>query len=73
MMDAGQEIKRRRHARRAAEAEHARRADIKQGDAVFFNTGWGTLWMKNNDRFNSGEPGHRPRSRQMGASTRASR
>jgi F-type H+-transporting ATPase subunit a len=24
---------------------------------VFFNTGWGKLWMKNNDKFNSGEPG----------------
>ena len=22
-----------------------------------FHTGWGSLWMKNNDRFNSGEPG----------------
>ena len=31
--------------------------DIQPGDAVFFNTGWGSLWMKNNDRFNSGEPG----------------
>ena len=24
---------------------------------MFFNTGWGSLWMKNNDRFNSGCPG----------------
>jgi kynurenine formamidase len=32
-------------------------SDIKAGDAIFFNTGWGSLWMKNNDRFNSGEPG----------------
>ena len=32
-------------------------ADIKEGDAVFFNTGWGKLWMKNNDKFNGGEPG----------------
>lgn len=31
--------------------------NIKPGDAIFFNTGWGQLWMKNNDRFNSGEPG----------------
>ena len=31
--------------------------DIKEGDAVFFNTGWGDLWIKNNDRFNSGVPG----------------
>ena len=32
-------------------------SDIKPGDAIFFNTGWGSLWMKNNDKFNSGEPG----------------
>lgn len=31
--------------------------DIEPGDGVFFNTGWGSLWMENNDRFNSGEPG----------------
>jgi kynurenine formamidase len=31
--------------------------DIKEGDALFFNTGWGALWMKNNDKYNSGEPG----------------
>lgn len=30
---------------------------IQPGDAIFFNTGWGSLWMKDNDRFNSGEPG----------------
>jgi kynurenine formamidase len=27
------------------------------GDGIFFNTGWGSLWMKDNARFNSGEPG----------------
>lgn len=31
--------------------------DVQPGDGVFFNTGWGSLWMKNNDRFNSGCPG----------------
>ena len=31
--------------------------DITEGDAVFFHTGWGSLWMENNDRYNSGEPG----------------
>lgn len=31
--------------------------DIKPGDAVFFNTGWHHLWIVDNDRFNSGEPG----------------
>jgi kynurenine formamidase len=32
-------------------------SDIREGDGVMFNTGWGQLWMKNNERFNSGEPG----------------
>ena len=32
-------------------------ADITKGDAVFFNTGWGNLWMVDNNRFNAGEPG----------------
>jgi kynurenine formamidase len=32
-------------------------ASIKPGDAVFFNTGWGSLWMKDNAKFNEGEPG----------------
>jgi kynurenine formamidase len=30
---------------------------IQPGDGIFFNTGWGSLWMKDNDRFNSGQPG----------------
>jgi kynurenine formamidase len=32
-------------------------ADIRAGDAVLFNTGWGSLWMKDNARFDSGTPG----------------
>ncbi len=28
-----------------------------EGDVVLFRTGWGRLWMKDNDTFNSGEPG----------------
>jgi kynurenine formamidase len=32
-------------------------ASIQPGDAIFFNTGWGSLWMKDNTLFNSGEPG----------------
>lgn len=27
------------------------------GDAIFFNTGWGSLWMTNNSKYNDGEPG----------------
>lgn len=32
-------------------------ADIKPGDAVFFHTGWGALWGKDNVQFGKGEPG----------------
>ncbi|HSE79780.1 MAG TPA: cyclase family protein [Alphaproteobacteria bacterium] len=30
---------------------------IGEGDAVFIHTGWGALWMKDNAKYNSGEPG----------------
>ena len=30
---------------------------FEPGDGVFFHTGWGKLWKKDNDKFNSGEPG----------------
>ncbi len=30
---------------------------IKPGDAIFFYTGWGSLWMSDNNRYNSGAPG----------------
>ena len=56
MWDAGQEIKL-ADLRAAMEKQGLKESDIKQGDAIFFNTGWGALWMKNNDRFNAGEPG----------------
>ncbi len=32
-------------------------ADIKPGDALFYHTGWGSLWGKDNEKFNSGTPG----------------
>ena len=32
-------------------------SSIQPGDGVFFNTGWGSLWKKDNAKFNSGEPG----------------
>jgi kynurenine formamidase len=54
--DAGQEITV-ADVRAALGKQNMNEADIRPGDAVFFNTGWGALWMKNNDRFNSGEPG----------------
>jgi kynurenine formamidase len=56
MMDAGQEISL-ADLRAALQKQNMQEGDIKPGDAIFFNTGWGSLWMKNNDRFNSGEPG----------------
>lgn len=31
--------------------------DIKPGDALFYHTGWGSLWGKDNAKFNSGTPG----------------
>ena len=31
--------------------------DVRPGDAVFFNTGWGDLWGTDNERYASGEPG----------------
>jgi kynurenine formamidase len=56
MWDAGQEIKV-ADVRAAFAKQNMKEDDVKQGDAVFFNTGWSSLWMKNNDRYNSGEPG----------------
>ena len=54
--DAGQEITV-ADVRAAFQKQNMQESDVKEGDAVFFNTGWGKLWMKNNDKFNSGEPG----------------
>jgi len=56
MLDAGEEITV-ADIRTALQRQNIQESDIKPGDAIFFNTGWGSLWMKNNDRFNSGEPG----------------
>jgi kynurenine formamidase len=56
MMDAGEEISV-ADIRAALQRQNMQESDIKPGDGIFFNTGWGALWMKNNDRFNAGEPG----------------
>jgi hypothetical protein len=56
MMDAGQEISA-ADIKAALAKQNIPEGDIKPGDAIMFHTGWGSLWMKNNDRFNSGEPG----------------
>jgi len=34
--------------------------DIHPGDALFYNTGWASLWKVDNDKFNSGIPGLSP-------------
>jgi kynurenine formamidase len=31
--------------------------ELRTGDAVLFHTGWGTLWMTDNEAYLSGEPG----------------
>ncbi len=31
--------------------------DIRPGDALFYNTGWGSLWKTDNEKFNGGTPG----------------
>jgi kynurenine formamidase len=31
--------------------------ELRAGDAVFFHTGWGSLWGHDNERYGSGEPG----------------
>jgi len=56
MMDAGQEITV-ADLRACLQRQNMQESDIKPGDAALFNTGWGSLWMKDNQRFNSGEPG----------------
>jgi kynurenine formamidase len=56
MLDRGEEIKL-QDVRDALKKQGMSENDIKPGDAIMFHTGWGSLWMKNNDRFNSGEPG----------------
>jgi len=56
MMEAGEEISL-ADVRAALAKQNMSEGDIRPGDGIFFNTGWGTLWKKNNDKFNSGEPG----------------
>lgn len=56
MLDAGEEIMV-ADIRAALQRQNMQESDIKPGDAIFFHTGWGSLWMKNNDRYNGGEPG----------------
>ncbi len=53
MLDAGYEVT-------VADLEAAvQRQNVKigAGDAVFIHTGWGKLWMKDNAKYNGGQPG----------------
>lgn len=56
MLEAGEEITL-ADIRAAMQKQGMSEADVKEGDALFFNTGWGKLWLKNNDKFGGGEPG----------------
>ena len=56
MMEAGEEISV-ADLRAGLQKQNMSEADFKPGDAIFFHTGWSSLWGKNNDKFNSGEPG----------------
>lgn len=41
----------------AKSALHRQRTTVSPADALFFHTGWGQLWMVDNERYLSGEPG----------------
>jgi kynurenine formamidase len=56
MLDQGYVITR-ADVRAALEKQGMSGFEFKPGDGVFFHTGWGKLWMSDNDKFNSGEPG----------------
>jgi kynurenine formamidase len=53
MLEAGYEIT----AEDVGSAARRQGVDLRTGDAVLLHTGWGKLWMKDNARYNSGEPG----------------
>ncbi len=56
MLDKGEEITL-ADVRGALRRQGLSEDSIRPGDAVLFNTGWGSLWMKDNARFTSGQPG----------------
>jgi hypothetical protein len=55
-MNLGEEVKL-ADIREAMQRQKIAEADIKPGDAVFFHTGWGALWGKDNEMFGKGAPG----------------
>ncbi len=56
MLDGGEEITL-ADVQGALERQGLSEDDIEPGDAVLFNTGWGSLWNVDNERYNSGAPG----------------
>jgi kynurenine formamidase len=56
MLNMGEEIKV-ADVQAALQRQGVSEASISPGDAIFFNTGWGSLWMKDNAKFNAGCPG----------------
>ncbi|HUF20537.1 MAG TPA: cyclase family protein [Burkholderiales bacterium] len=43
--------------RAALQRQGLSEADIRPGDALFYHTGWASLWKTDNAKFNSGTPG----------------
>ena len=41
----------------ALQKQGMKESDIKPGDALFYHTGWGSLWGTDNKKFNSATPG----------------
>jgi kynurenine formamidase len=56
MLNVGEEIKV-ADVTAALQRQGIAESSIKPGDGIFFNTGFGDLWMKDNAKFNSGQPG----------------
>ena len=56
MLEAGEEITL-DDVEDALDRQRMKEDDIKPGDAVLFHTGWGSLWMVDNERHDSGAPG----------------
>jgi kynurenine formamidase len=56
MLNAGEEITV-ADVQAALKRQNIAESSFTPGDAIFFNTGWSSLWMKDNAKYNSGEPG----------------
>ena len=56
MLEAGEEITM-EDVKATLARQDLKEEDIQPGDVVLFNTGWGSLWKVDNERFNQGAPG----------------